>query len=131
MEDKYGKKNLIHKIGKLLNSPASICTVSLISCVSKLFERIVLSRLLFFLKSNFILSPRQAGYRPGRPTLNQILLLSLFISDGFSKSMPRSPTILATIDFSKAFESVWHAALFHKLISAGLHALLLDSILSF
>ena len=29
-------------------------------------------------------------------------------------------TILATINFSKAFDSVWHSALFHKLISAGL-----------
>ena len=29
-------------------------------------------------------------------------------------------TILSTIDFSKAFDSVWHPALFHKLISAGL-----------
>ena len=28
--------------------------------------------------------------------------------------------ILATINFSKAFDSVWHPALFHKLISAGL-----------
>ena len=28
--------------------------------------------------------------------------------------------ILATVDFSKAFDSVWHPALFHKLISAGL-----------
>ena len=28
--------------------------------------------------------------------------------------------ILFTIDFSKAFESVWHPTLFHKLLSAGL-----------
>ena len=33
---------------------------------------------------------------------------------------PESRTILSTIDFSKAFDSVWHPALFHKLISAGL-----------
>ena len=28
--------------------------------------------------------------------------------------------ILSTIDFSKAFDFVWHSALFHELISAGL-----------
>ena len=28
--------------------------------------------------------------------------------------------MLSTINFSKAFDSVWHPALFHKLISAGL-----------
>ena len=42
------------------------------------------------------------------------------ISNGFNKPRPGSQTILSTIDFSKAFDSVWHPALFHKLISAGL-----------
>ena len=110
----------IHKMGKPLDSPASFRPISLTSCVSKLFERIILSRFLFFLESNSILSPRQAGFRPGRSTLDQILYLSQSISDGFNKSRPGSWTILSTIDFSKAFDSVWHPTLFHKLISAGL-----------
>ena len=90
------------------------------SCVLKLFERMIISRLLFFLESNSILSPRQAGFRPGRSTLNQILYLSPSILNGFNKPRPRSPTNLATIDFSNAFDSVCHPALFHKLILAGL-----------
>ena len=94
--------------------------ISFTSCVSKLFERIILSRLLFFLESNSILSPRQAGFRPGRSTLDQILYLSQSISDGLNKPRPGSRTILSTIDFSKAFDSTRHPALFHKLISAGL-----------
>ena len=110
----------IHKMGKPLNSPASFRPISLTSCVSKLFESIILSRLLFFLESNSILSPRQAGFRPGWSTLDQILYLSQSISDGFNKPRPDSQTILSTIDFSKAFDSVWHPALFHKLISTGL-----------
>ena len=112
----------IHKIGKPLDSPASFRLISLTSCVSKLFERIILSRLLFLLESNSILSPRQAGFRPERSTLDQILYLSKSISDGFNKPRPGSRTILSTIDFSKAFDSVWHPALFYKLISAGLPA---------
>ena len=63
----------IHKMGKPLESPASFRPISLTSCVSELFERILLSRLLIFLGSNFFLSPRQAGFRPGRSTLDQIL----------------------------------------------------------
>ena len=102
----------IHKMAKPLDS--------LTSCVSKLFERIILSRLLFFLESNSILSPRQASFCPGRSTLDQILFLSQSISDGFNKPRSGSRTILSTIDFSKAFDSVWHPALYHKLISAGL-----------
>ena len=103
--------------GKALDSPASLRPISLTFCVSKLFERIILSRLLFFLKSNFILSPRQVGFRSGRSPLDQILFLSQSISDGLNKPRPGSRTILFTIDFSKAFDSVWHPALFYKLIS--------------
>ena len=110
----------IHKMGKPLDSPASFRLISLTSCVSKLFERIILSRLLFFLEPNSILSPHQAGFRPGRSTLDQSLYLSQSISDGFNKLRPGSRTILSTIDFSKACDSVWHPALIHKLISAGL-----------
>ena len=47
----------IHKMEKPLDSPTSFRPISLISCVSKLFERIILSRVLFFLESNSILSP--------------------------------------------------------------------------
>ena len=47
---------LIHKMGKPLDSPASFRPISLKCCVSKLFESIILSRLLFFLESNSILS---------------------------------------------------------------------------
>ena len=107
-------------MGKPLDSPASFRPISSTSCVSKLFECIILSRLLFFLESNSILSPQQAGFRPGRSTLDHILLLSQSISDGFNKPRPGSRTILSTIDFSKAFDSVWHPARFYKLISAGL-----------
>ena len=109
-----------HEMEKPLDSPALFRPISLTSCVSKLFERIILSRLPFFLESNAILSPRKASFCPGRSTLDQILYLSQSTSDGFNKPKPGSQTILATIDFSKAFDSVRHPALFHKLISAGL-----------
>ena len=110
----------IHKMGKPLDSPASFRPISLTSYVSKLFERIILSHLLFYLQANSFLSPHQAGFCCGRSTLDQILFLSQSISDGFNKPRPSSRTILATVDFSKAFDSVWHPALFHKLILAGL-----------
>ena len=110
----------IHNMGKPLDSSASFRPISLTSCASKLFERIILSRLLFILESNSILTLRQAGFHPGRSTLDQILYLSQSISDGFNKPRPGSRTVLSTIDFSKAFDFVCHPALFHKLISAGL-----------
>ena len=109
----------IHKMGKPLDSPVIFWPISLTSCVSKLFERIILSRLLFFLESNSIFSPHQAGFCPGRSTLLPILFLSLSIRMGLTNPL-RALGDLSTVDFSKAFDSVWHFALFHKLISAGL-----------
>ena len=114
------KTSFIIPIHKPLESPASFRSISLTSCVSKLFQCIILSRLLFFLESKSILSPRQASFFPRRSTLDQILCLSRSILDGFNKPRQGFRTILSTIDFSKAFDSVWHPALFHKLISAGL-----------
>ena len=108
-------------MGKPLDFPASFRPISLTFCVSKLFERIIPSRLLFYLESNSILSPCQAGFHPGRSTLDQILFLSWSISDGFNKPRPGPRTILSTIHFSKTFDSVWRPAFFHKLILAGLH----------
>ena len=75
----------INKMGKPFDSPASFRPISLISCVSNLFERIILSCLLFFQESNSILSPCQSGFHLGRSTLNQILFLSQSISNGCNK----------------------------------------------
>ena len=51
-----------------------------------LFEHIILSRLLFFLESYSILSSHQAGFYPGRSTLDHIVLLSPSIFNGLNKT---------------------------------------------
>ena len=84
-----------------LNSLASFRSISLTTCVSKLFERIILSHLLFFLESRSILSPSRAGFRPERSALDQILFLSQFIWDGFNKSMFLGVSFDCTLSFSK------------------------------
>ena len=122
----------IHKMEKPLDSPASFRPISLTSCVSKLFEHIIPSRLLYFLESDSILSPHQTGFRPGRSTLDQIFYLFQSISYRFNKPRPGAGTFLSTIDFSKAFHSVWHSALFHNSFRlASLLVLLVGLNLSF
>ena len=106
----------IHKMGKPLDSPASFRPISLTSCVSKLFEGIILFRLLFYLESNSILSPCQAGFHPGRSTLNQILYLSQMGLTNPGRALGRSCLILISLKLL----TVWHPTLFHKLISADL-----------
>ena len=76
----------ILKPGKPSDSPSSYRPISLTSCTSKLFERMVLGRLTYFLELHDILSPVQAGFRPGRSTVDQVLLLSQSIADSFHQS---------------------------------------------
>ena len=94
---------LIHKPGKPTSSPSSFRPISLTSCISKLFERLILSRQAFYLESNHLLYTCQAGFCPGRSLLDQILTLSQSIWDGFQKKKPPDRTILASVDFSKGF----------------------------
>ena len=110
----------ILKPGKPSDSSSLYRPISLTSCTSKLFKRLVLGRLTYFLEQQDILSPVQAGFRPGRSTVDQVLLLSQSIEDSFHQSKPGARTVLATVDFAKAFDSVWHSALLSKLLSLDL-----------
>ena len=110
----------IHKPGKPTSSPSSFRPISFTSCISKLLKRLIFSRPTFHLESNHLLSTCQAGFRFDRSSLDQILTLSQSIRDGFQKKKPPDRTILASVDFSKAFDSIWHSALFHKLLSLKL-----------
>ena len=80
----------------------------------------VLRRLTYFLEQQDILSPVQAGFRPGRSTVDQVFLLSQSIADSLHQSKPGARTVLATVDFAKAFDSVRHSALLSKLLSLDL-----------
>ena len=80
----------------------------------------VLGQHTYFLEQHNILSPVQAGFRFGRLTADQVLLLSQSLADSFHQSKPDAPTVFATVNFSKAFESVWHSTLLSKLFSLGI-----------
>ena len=100
----------IHKLGKPTSSPSFFRPISLTSCISKLFERLILSRLTFHLESNHLLSTCQAGFGPGGSPLDQILTLSQSIWDGFQNlqterfwlllTSPRLSTRSGTLLFS-------------------------------
>ena len=119
-------------MGMSLDSPVFFQPISLTSCASNLFGRIIRSHLLFFLESNSILSPRQTSSRPERSTLYQILFFSQSILDEFNILGLSFRTTLVTIDFSKAYDSVWHLPFSTNLFRlASLLALLVGPDLSF
>ena len=87
--------------------------LSLTSCVSKLFVRIILSRRLLC-GVEFHSLPAKPVSRSGRFTLDQILIFFNPFRIGLTNSS-RARTTLATIDFFKALDFVWHPALYHEL----------------
>ena len=91
--------------------------VSLLCCVSKVFERLVFNHLYPILKERGVFTPNQAGFQPGDSTLNQ---LNYILHKIHSSSDIGEETLIVFLDLTKAFDKVWHNGLIHKLNSFGL-----------
>jgi hypothetical protein len=96
--------------------------VSLLSCVSKILERIVFKHFFNFLRENHFLSQHQSGFQPGDSTVNQLSYLYHF----FSKALDEKKDVhIIFCDISKAFDRVWHTGLIYKLRRVGISGCLL------
>ena len=82
------------------------------SLVAKTLNRMVLNRLKPEIES--ILRRNQNGFRPGRSTVQQILVLRRLIEGMRSRKLP---AVLTFIDFKKAFDSV-HRGKMLKILAA-------------
>jgi endonuclease/exonuclease/phosphatase family metal-dependent hydrolase len=102
----------IPKPGKNGDQPSNHRPISLLSNLGKILERIILDRLNEHEESNNIFIKQQFGFRSGHSTVQQVLRITECASFGFNKN--RS-TGLALLDLEKAFDSVWHDGLVHKL----------------
>ena len=102
----------IHKMGKPLDSPASFRPISPSAYQSFLNASFYPVYSSFWSLIPFSLPVRPVSALDGLHLIKFCTFLSPF--------RVGSRTIMSTIDFSKAFDSVWHPSLFHKLISAGL-----------
>ena len=81
-------------------------TISLISRPSKVMLKIILNRLKS--QAEKIIAEEQAGFRAGRSTTEQIFNLSILCEKYLQDQQDRHHVF---IDFKKAFDRVWHAAL--------------------
>lgn len=103
----------ILKPGKDPTSPSSYRPISLLSSLSKLFEKLLYARLLEHTNSNDILLEEQFGFRRGHSTVDQLKRVSNLVSQ--AKSVSKT-TVMALLDIEKAFDNVWHNGLVHKLL---------------
>jgi hypothetical protein len=82
-------------------------------------ERIVAKRLQHLAKSCGMLNSDQSGFRPHRSTEDQVIRLSQAISDGFQAKKSPNRTVLAPLDFSKAYKKDWQADLLATMLRKG------------
>ena len=102
----------IRKEGKPANKAESYRPISLTSCLGKLIERIINSRLMWYLESNHLLMDEQAGFRQYRSTEDQITYISQHVEDAFQA---KKQTVVVWVDMEKAFDKVWTTGLLLKL----------------
>ena len=96
--------------------------MSLLSCLSKLFERCVLKYFYNHLINNDIISFDQSAFTAGDGTINQLVI----IHDDVCKALDEGNDILMIFfDISKALDRVWHDDLLCKLNWIGIKGHLL------
>lgn len=102
--------------------------IALISNISKIFEKIVLARMVTFLDKNKLLNTNQNGYIRGRSTTRALFQFLMEILDGINK---QESVICTLLDLSRAFDSVHHGVLLEKLESLGFRGVVLEWIASY
>ena len=95
----------------------SDCPVSLLSVVSKVFEKLVNNRIVDHLEKCGLFSDFQYGFRSSQSTVDLLTIVSDRIARAFDRS---GSTRAVAFDISKAFDRVWHASLLQKLKSYGI-----------
>ena len=106
-----------------LNEPSNYRGTALLSCVSKVFTKIVNRRLTQWAEDNSKMYDIQAGFTKGKSTMDQIFVFQSLVSKYLSKKGGRFYSVF--VDFSKAFDSVPHLHMFYSLIQEGLHGKLI------
>ena len=104
--------------------------ISLLPVFGKLFEKLLFDSIYNHLCANGLLTALQSGFRPSDSTINQLLSISHKIYTGFEET-PSRETRAVFLDFSKAFDKVWHEGLLYKLECNGIAGNLLHLIQNF
>ena len=107
----------IPKPGKDSRNRSNCCPISLMSCLCKTMERMINTRLVWFLEKNNILLKYQSGFRKGRTTTDQLIRLESFIRYSFLKG---SHVVSIFFDLEKAYDTVWKYGVIRDLHKVGL-----------
>ena len=113
---KMANITVIHKKGAK-DDVSNYRPISLTCIASKLMEQIVKKVIMQHLLDHNLLVPIQHGFTDGRSCLTNLLQMVEKCSESLDSGMP---TDIIYMDFAKAFDSVPHVRLCHKLRAIGI-----------
>jgi hypothetical protein len=94
----------IIKPGKNKHSVESYRPITLLNTMTKIMEKIINNRLIWFLEKNKILNKEQSGFRKSRSAIDNLHIIKSEIDLAFENKQTLG---MVSLDISKAYDSVW------------------------
>ena len=107
----------VRKPGKDANQATSYRPIALSSCICKIMEKMINTRLMWYLEKNGCLSPNQFGFRKHRSTLDPLIKLTNHIQQGFAKE---KQTIAVFFDLEKAYDTTCRSGIIKQFYNMGI-----------
>jgi hypothetical protein len=102
--------------------------ISLLSCMSKVMERIIFEEMYQYFMDNNLLIIENSGFKKGDGTVNQLIHIVHNIYKGIDQ---KHDICMIFLDISKAFDRVYHDGLIFKLKQLGIEGKLLEWLKSY
>ena len=96
------------------DNPSNYRGISISSCLGKLFTSVINNRTTEYVYTNHLIKFNQIGFRKGyRTTTDHVFVMKTLTDNYLNKGRK---LYLCSVDFAKAYDSVWRKGLFYKLI---------------
>jgi len=109
-----------------INDPNNYRGITLLSVISKIYTKILATRIQLWVKHHNIIIPAQAGFRKGFSTIKNVFVIRTLVDTELRKK--RGKLYECYIGFQKAFGEISREALFFKLKFIGMSRLMIQRI---